>query len=55
MSLTEMIELPAANPLSVASRENFTFHGHTSWDVCRYTHFEIPLSTGRLTLRESRG
>jgi hypothetical protein len=35
---------------SVASLENFTFHGHTLWDVCRYTHFEIPLSSGRRTL-----
>ncbi len=39
---------------SVASRANFTFHGHTSWEKCRYTHFEIPLSTGRRTLATAR-
>jgi hypothetical protein len=32
--------------------ENLAFHGHTSWDVWRYTHFEIPLGTGSRTLRE---
>lgn len=40
----------ASNAGSVASLENFTFQGHTSWDVCRYTHFEIALATGRQTL-----
>jgi hypothetical protein len=41
----------ATNALSVASIENFAFHGHTSWEKCRYIHFAIPLSTGRQTLR----
>jgi len=26
-------------------------YGHTSWENSRYTHFEIPLSTGWLTTR----
>jgi len=33
------------------ARVNLTFQGHTSWAVCRYTHFEIPLGTGIRTLR----
>ena len=35
---------PSAN-----SCENFTFHGHTLWEMCRYNRFEVSLSTGRLT------
>jgi hypothetical protein len=31
---------------------NFTFHGHTSWEMSRYTHFKIPLSTGARTLAQ---
>ncbi len=31
-------------------RANFTFHGHTSWEVWRHTHFEIPLASGVGTL-----
>ncbi len=27
--------------------ENFTFHGHTLWEMCRYDRFEIPLTTGQ--------
>jgi hypothetical protein len=32
------------------SLANRTFHGHTSWDVWRYTRFVIRLETGRSTL-----
>ncbi len=39
---------PSAN-----SCANFTFHGHTAWELLRYTHFLIPLATGRLTLKNS--
>ena len=41
---------PAAN-----SRENFTFHGHTLWEMCRYTRFVVELDRGRRTLRTPRG
>ncbi len=37
------------------SCENFTFQGHTSWEMWRYTHFVISLSTGRLTLKKTKG
>lgn len=33
------------NASSVASRENFAFHGHTSWEVWRSNHFAIALTT----------
>ncbi len=33
---------PSAN-----SCENFTFHGQTDWEMCRYNRFEIPLTTVR--------
>ena len=32
-----------------SSCENFTFHGHTLWEMCRYNRFEMALLTGRLT------
>jgi hypothetical protein len=32
---------------SVNACENFTFHGHTSWEMCRYNRFVIELDTGR--------
>lgn len=35
-----------------SARANFTFHGHTSWQMSRYTHFKIPLSTGARTLAQ---
>jgi hypothetical protein len=35
---------------SVSSCENFTFHGHTSWEMRRYARFELSLGTGRRTL-----
>ena len=34
--------------------ENFPFHGHTLWEMCRYNRLEIPLTTGRRT-RSPRG
>ena len=34
---------------SGSSLVNLTFHGHTDWEDCRYTHFEIRLSTGKRT------
>jgi len=43
-----------ANATSVASLENFTFHGHTSWEMYRQNHFEIPLSTGSRSLSRTR-
>ncbi len=39
---------------SAKSCENFTFHGQQVWEVCRYNRFEIPLATGRRTLRPAR-
>ncbi|QJR37884.1 tetratricopeptide repeat protein [Gemmatimonas groenlandica] len=30
---------------SVRGCANVTFHGHTSWEVCRYNRFSIPLRT----------
>lgn len=44
-----------ANDGSVSSRANLMFHGHTSWEMYRYTHFEIPLVTGARTLRRTTG
>jgi hypothetical protein len=38
-----------ANEPDVAGTENLRFHGHTSWEMCRYDRFEIPLRTGRST------
>ena len=35
--------------------ENFTFHGHTSWEMCRYNRLEVTLDTGRGTLSPQRG
>ena len=35
---------------SASSCENFTFHGQQVWEKCRYTRFEIALSTERLSL-----
>ena len=31
---------------SARSCENFPFHGHTLWEMCRYNRFEISLLTG---------
>ena len=46
------IDSRAANGESSASVcENFTFHGQTDWEMCRYTRSEIPLTSGRGTLR----
>jgi hypothetical protein len=39
---------------SGSSLANLTFHGQTSWEVCRYTHFEVPLATGRGALKRAR-
>lgn len=43
------------NAGSVEARENLTFQGHTSWEVCRQNHFEIPLATGWRTLKKPDG
>ena len=32
------------------SAENFTFHGQTLWEMCRYIRFEVELATGLRTL-----
>jgi len=42
-----------ANSGTFSSCANLMLNGHTSWEMCRYTHFEIRLSTGGLTLRKS--
>ena len=39
---------------SANSCENFPFHGHTLWKMCRYTRFEIKLGTGLRTLNPAR-
>lgn len=43
----------AAYPGSAASWANLTLNGQTSWVFCRFTHFRIPLGTGRRTIRET--
>ena len=43
----------AANAGSFSSAANDTFHGHTSWGEWPENRFEIPLSTGRLTLKRT--
>jgi len=35
------------------ARENFTFHGYTLWEICRYNSFMVELDTGRRTLRKT--
>ena len=41
------------NGESVASGvANRSFHGHTSWEICRLTHFEIALETGARAVRK---
>ena len=34
---------------SASACENFTFHGQTDWEMCRYTRFKIALATGQGT------
>jgi hypothetical protein len=34
---------------SASACENCTFHGHMSWEMCRYHRFEIALATGSRT------
>jgi hypothetical protein len=43
-----------ANACPFSSCANLMLYGQTSWENCRYTHFEIPLATGRRTLRKAR-
>ena len=50
----------AVNARSVASRETFTFHGHTDWEECRCNHAAIHSSrriadstSPRLAMRRS--
>ena len=44
----------AANGESCAGAcENYTFHGHTLWEICPHNRFEIPLLTGRSTIGKS--
>ena len=38
---------------SASSCENFPFHGHTLWEMCRHNRFEIALTTGRGTLGDA--
>ena len=40
---------PAGN-----SRANFTFHGHTSWEVSRHSCIAIALTTGTRTVSRTR-
>lgn len=40
---------------SSSSSAKCAFHWHTCWENCRYTHFEIPLATGRLTVSKRKG
>ena len=44
-----------ANACSFSSWANLMLYGQTSWENCRYTHFEISLATGRRTLRKTKG
>jgi hypothetical protein len=39
---------------STSACENFTFHGQTDWEMCRYTRFEIALTTGNRTVHQVR-
>ncbi len=43
-SVTSAISARGANAGSVAARANFTFHGHTSCQVCRDTRIVVALS-----------
>ena len=43
-----------ANDGSESSRANLWLYGHTLWEMCRYTHFEIELTTGARTLKKVR-
>ncbi len=45
----------AAYPGSAASWANFRLNGHTSWEICRLTRFQVPLATGSRTLRGAAG
>ena len=54
-SLPAMNWRAANGDLAANSCANFTFHGHTRWEICRYNRFEIPLLTGRSTLGKSMG
>jgi hypothetical protein len=42
-----------ANSSTVFSLAYRTFHGHTSWEMCRHNHFEIPLGTGSRPLAKT--
>ena len=36
---------------SASACEDFTLHGHTLWEMCRYNRFDIPLDVGARTVR----
>ena len=46
--------LRTANAGSLSSGVNYTFHGHTSWEMYRQNRFEIALRTGARSLRNQR-
>jgi hypothetical protein len=43
-----------ANAGTFNSRANRTFHGHTSWEMCRQNRFELPIATGGRSLRKGK-
>jgi len=49
-SLPENIGRAANRDPAANSCENFTFHGHRLWEMCRYDRFMVELDTGRRTL-----
>jgi hypothetical protein len=44
----------AAYPLSALGSEKVRLNGHTSWETCRLTCYEVPLRTGCRTVRPRR-
>ncbi len=44
--------LAANGEPSAGSLANLMLYGQTSWEDCRYNHFEIPLGTGNRTLKK---
>ena len=42
-SVVSAISARGANAGSVTARANFTFHGHTSWEICRDTRILMRL------------
>ena len=53
-SFPAMISRARNGEFSASAWENFTFHGQTDWEMCRYNRLEIALTTGGRTLHRFR-